>query len=213
MSQTIKSTTTQLIVTPNASQTYQVDNNKFLTIYLVDILSKNTMTDLVISLAQNATCTLNIYALSNGFTKTIKIRIIHASATASHTTAKAFATNHGIVKLDLVNVTDKNSKKVVQNQLVDGILFDNSARIEVTPAMLIDTNIVKAAHAVSIGNINPNQLFYLMSRGLSKTTATMMILNGMFDALHKLDAGQNLYNKVTIALKQMIEKKYENNRK
>jgi Fe-S cluster assembly protein SufD len=209
MSQTIKTITHNLLISSNTNKQYKVSSGQVYDINIVDIAKKNTNTSLTISLDQHATCSLHIYVLSNKFYKNIKITINHSSNAISNTIVKAFATNHGTVTLDLINITPKNTIKVTQDQSIDGILLDETAKITVTPSMLIDTNIVKASHAVNIGNVNPKQLFYLMSRGLTKTKATMMILNGMFDHLHQVENTQDLYNKVTTVLKQMIKGSHE----
>jgi Fe-S cluster assembly protein SufD len=42
-------------------------------------------------------------------------------------------------------------------------------------------NDVKAGHAMTIGKINDTELFYLMSRGLSKAKATDLIVQGFLN--------------------------------
>jgi Fe-S cluster assembly protein SufD len=211
MSQIIKnSNNINLVVSLNINQKYYVQAKQNLNINLVDTSDKNTTTNLNIFLEEYASCNLNIYSLSDGFHKNIKVCIHHSSSSTSNTVAKVFVANHGLVRLDLTNKTPKNMIKITQNQSIDGVLFDENSQINVTPSMLIDTNVVKASHAVNIGNINPEQLFYLMSRGLSKTKATMMILNGMFSSLNGHETTQDLYNNVTGVLKRMIKETHEN---
>ncbi len=49
--------------------------------------------------------------------------------------------------------------------------------------LLIDENDVKrCGHAASVGKIDPNQVYYLMSRGIPQSTATQMIIWGYLRA-------------------------------
>ena len=56
------------------------------------------------------------------------------------------------------------------------LLLGENARAEVDPELEILCNQVKASHAASVGQIDEEQLFYLMSRGLSKQDAVKLIV-------------------------------------
>lgn len=59
------------------------------------------------------------------------------------------------------------------------IMLDGSARADAIPMLLIDENDVqRCGHAASVGKIDPIQIYYLMSRGISKEDATKMIIWG-----------------------------------
>lgn len=59
------------------------------------------------------------------------------------------------------------------------IMVDGTARADAIPMLLIDENDVKrCGHAASVGKIDPNQVYYLMSRGIPKLEATRMIIWG-----------------------------------
>lgn len=60
----------------------------------------------------------------------------------------------------------------------DNVLLMNEALAESIPTLEILANDVKASHGSTTGRINDEQLFYLMSRGLSKSEATSMITDG-----------------------------------
>ncbi len=44
--------------------------------------------------------------------------------------------------------------------------------------MLIDENDVIAGHAASVGQVDQNQLYYLMSRGIDKEQAQRLVIRG-----------------------------------
>lgn len=56
------------------------------------------------------------------------------------------------------------------------LLVGKNAKAEVVPELEILSDDVKAGHAASIGRIDQEQLFYLMSRGLSKKESEKLII-------------------------------------
>ncbi|MDR1991693.1 MAG: SufD family Fe-S cluster assembly protein [Mycoplasmataceae bacterium] len=193
------------LVEANSTKTYHVKKNDSLSLIAVDLIDKSTNSRLLVNLEEYAECQIEVFILNNGYAKNIQIEIIHHSFVNSNTIVKALSAHRGETKINLINKTPPNTKKITQNQIVDAILFDQTSRIIVTPSMLIDTNIIKASHAVNIGNINPEQLFYLMSRGVSKSKAITTILQGMFISLMKNSSTNDLYNKALTVLKRMIK--------
>jgi Fe-S cluster assembly protein SufD len=121
----------------------------------------------------------------------------------------AFASQYGNVNINLVARAKRGATNIITNQTIDGVIFDNNANIKVTPSLIVDTNSIKATHAVNIGNINPEQLFYLMSRRMTRSSATNLIIKSMFNDLHNIELSKiNIYNYVTHALSSML-KTYE----
>lgn len=60
------------------------------------------------------------------------------------------------------------------------ILLDNTIKIHSIPAMLCDEDDVLGAHAASVGKVNEDRLFYLMSRGFNKKEAKKIIVESSF---------------------------------
>jgi Fe-S cluster assembly protein SufD len=58
------------------------------------------------------------------------------------------------------------------------LLLSNSAKGRAVPALEILENDIKAGHATTVGKVDEQELFYLMSRGLSKTKARDLIIQG-----------------------------------
>ena len=51
------------------------------------------------------------------------------------------------------------------------------------PSLKIDANDVKASHGATVGQIDEEHMFYLMSRGLSKAEAERLIVEGFFEPI------------------------------
>lgn len=58
------------------------------------------------------------------------------------------------------------------------LMLSTKARGDANPILLIDENDVQAGHAASVGRVNQEQLYYLMSRGLHKEEAERLVIRG-----------------------------------
>jgi Fe-S cluster assembly protein SufD len=58
------------------------------------------------------------------------------------------------------------------------LMLSPLARGDANPILLIDEDDVMAGHAASVGRIDPIQLFYLMSRGISHKEAERLVIHG-----------------------------------
>lgn len=60
----------------------------------------------------------------------------------------------------------------------DTLLFDDAKMGDDTPALEILEPDVKAGHAATVGKVDEQMLFYLMSRGLTKSQAEKLLIEG-----------------------------------
>ncbi|ALC84585.1 MULTISPECIES: Fe-S cluster assembly protein SufD [Bacillaceae] len=58
------------------------------------------------------------------------------------------------------------------------LMLSEKARGDANPILLIDEDDVTAGHAASVGRVDPLQLYYLMSRGISKHEAERLVIHG-----------------------------------
>jgi len=61
------------------------------------------------------------------------------------------------------------------------LLLSNKASVKTAPYLEIRTDEVKAGHAASIGKVDEDALFYLLSRGLSERDARTLLVEGFFE--------------------------------
>jgi Fe-S cluster assembly protein SufB len=76
----------------------------------------------------------------------------------------------------------KGSKSTVR---CDALMLDNTAQSSTYPYMEIDEEDVTIGHEASVSKVGEEQLFYLMSRGLSEAEATAMVVNGFIEPIVK----------------------------
>ncbi len=60
------------------------------------------------------------------------------------------------------------------------LLLDENVRSDALPALLCDEDDVSGEHAASAGQVDEDQLFYLMSRGFNLKEAKKLVIHGSF---------------------------------
>jgi Fe-S cluster assembly protein SufD len=85
---------------------------------------------------------------------------------------QATAIINGITKIE------KGATKANGEQTEKVLMLSPKARGDANPILLIDEDDVKAGHAASVGQVNAEQVYYLMSRGISKQEAERLIIYG-----------------------------------
>lgn len=84
----------------------------------------------------------------------------------------ASAIINGITKIE------KGATKANGVQTEKVLMLSPKARGDANPILLIDEDDVKAGHAASVGQVNVEQVHYLMSRGITKKDAERLIIYG-----------------------------------
>src|SRR5215469_10554694 len=108
-----------------------------------------------------------------------------APYTTSTITSKSVSLNggrcsyRGMVKI--VNGA-KGSKSFVR---CDALLLDEVSRSDTYPVNIINEEDVTLGHEAAVSKVGEQQLFYLMSRGLSEAQATSLIVNGFIEPIVK----------------------------
>ncbi|HEV3124458.1 MAG TPA: Fe-S cluster assembly protein SufB [Candidatus Dormibacteraeota bacterium] len=71
------------------------------------------------------------------------------------------------------------------NVRCDALLLDEEAQSDTYPYMDIENADVEIGHEATVSKVGEEQIFYLMSRGLSESDATTLIVNGFFEPFVK----------------------------
>jgi Fe-S cluster assembly protein SufB len=67
----------------------------------------------------------------------------------------------------------------------DALILDEESRSDTYPYMEIDEKDARVGHEATVSKVGDDQLFYLMSRGLTEQQATAMIVNGFIEPITK----------------------------
>jgi Fe-S cluster assembly protein SufD len=76
----------------------------------------------------------------------------------------------------------KQSKAFLQ---ADALLLGDKAKADLIPSLTIKENEVQAGHGATVGRIDDEQLFYLMSRGLPREKAVELLVRGFLSSVMK----------------------------
>jgi len=98
--------------------------------------------------------------------------------------SEGYILKHGVLREEANSIFNGISKiehgatKSNGEQTERVLMLSERARGDANPILLIDEDDVTAGHAASVGRIDPLQMFYLMSRGISRTEAERLIIHG-----------------------------------
>lgn len=157
---------------------YRDSNINFMASFVSNKIDAKVHLDLVEPGASLKVRSISISSKDN--VQNIDVHMIHH---APHTTAEmtniAIAGENGVVKLNGVGEVLKGMTDSSAFQTLRGIITNDKAQIDVNPILIIDEFDIKAAgHAATVGKLEEDTLYYLMSRGLTFTEATKLIING-----------------------------------
>lgn len=131
-------------------------------------------------LKENAFVNYNLLALGNAYNIDFIQKIEHyAPLTNSNISNFGVVLNNSNISFDTTGKINKGMSKSKCVQLSKGIVIDDNSSITSKPILLIDEYDVVANHGASIGKMSDESLFYLMSRGLTKQDAFLLILEGI----------------------------------
>ena len=109
-------------------------------------------------------------------------KMIHlAPHTTSSIVSKSVSRNGGVTNFrDWIRFTPKaeNSRTKIE---CDTLILDNKSRSDTIPLNINDCDSATIEHEAKVSKISEDELFYLMSRGLSEAQATEMIVMGFLE--------------------------------
>lgn len=79
-------------------------------------------------------------------------------------------------------------------QKEDVILLSKEAEADAVPELKIDNNEVRCTHGATIGQLDKEKLFYLMSRGINEKDARKIIVHGFFEQVLKKIQNKEIYD-------------------
>jgi Fe-S cluster assembly protein SufD len=99
---------------------------------------------------------------------------------------------------------DKGAQRTDAYQENRNLLLSHDAHADSIPGLEIEANDVRCTHGATIGQLDKLQVFYLMSRGLSKTEAQRLIVRGFFEPVLGRIASSEVRETLAAALEARI---------
>jgi Fe-S cluster assembly protein SufB len=132
-------------------------------------------------------------------------KAVHAAShTSSVITAKSISRAGGIASYRGLLKVNEGLHDVRSRVVCDALILDGLSATNTYPYMEIDSDDVSIEHEARVSRISEDQLFYLMSRGMSEQEASVMIVNGFLDPLVK-----QLPMEYAVELNRLIELEME----
>ncbi|MFT9485922.1 MAG: Fe-S cluster assembly protein SufD [Tepidibacillus sp.] len=100
----------------------------------------------------------------------------------------------------------KGAVKSNAEQTEKVLMLNEKARGDANPILLIDENDVMASHAASAGPVNPNDIYYLMSRGIPKEEAERLIIHGFLSPVVSLIPIEEMQEQLEKVIERRLEK-------
>jgi len=145
--------------------------------------------------------TLSIAFAGEGQHQDAGAKMVHmAPNTSSTIISKSIARNGGRTSYRGLVKVDEGAYKSKSTVKCDALLIDTISRSDTYPYVDIREDDVSMGHEATVSKISDDQLFYLMSRGLSEDEAMAMIVRGFIEPVSK-----NLPMEYAIELNRLIE--------
>jgi len=125
-------------------------------------------------------------------------KVIHAAPHTTSTVTSKSISNRGLVK---VHPGATDCKVSVE---CDALLLDGDSRSDTYPTMEVRGERVQVEHEARVSKVGDEQLFYLMSRGISAQEARLLIVNGFIEPFTK-----ELPMEYAVELNRLIEMEME----
>ena len=113
-------------------------------------------------------------------------KAIHfAPKTSSKITSKSISRGDGRSSYRGLLKVHSEAEGSKSNVVCDALLLDPQSRSDTYPYIEVDAQDVSIGHEATVSKVGADQLFYLMSRGLSQEEATTMVVSGFIEPLVK----------------------------
>lgn len=130
--------------------------------------------------------TLSIAFAGKGQHQDAGAKMVHcAPNTYSRIISKSISKSGGRASYRGLAKVVKGATGCKSNVVCDALILDSASRSDTYPYIEIDQNDVTIEHEASVSKISEEQLFYLMSRGLTEAEAASMIVTGFIEPLVK----------------------------
>ena len=164
----------------------------------VILMNKDTKINLNANLVKEyANLNVNVLSMAKDSTKEINFFVEHnAKETKSVVNNIGISFENGKNHFNVNGIIKPNMTNSEVRQLTRGLILGANGECLAKPILLIDHHDVKAYHGATIGKISDDDLFYLMSRGLTKDESFMLIINGLLEPFVKEIQAENIKEEI-----------------
>lgn len=114
------------------------------------------------------------------------VKMVHIGKdTSSYINTRSISKGGGISTYRSAVVIQNQAKNAKSAVSCQSLMLDDESRSDTLPAIDVRTNKADVGHEAKIGRISDDDVFYLMSRGISEEEAKSLIVSGFADSVSK----------------------------
>jgi Fe-S cluster assembly protein SufD len=132
-----------------------------------------------------------------------------ALSTNAETLVKGVLTDESRVEFDGMIRVRAKAQQTASFLSAHGLLLSKKARAEFIPGLEIAANEVSASHGATSGQIDEEQLFYLMVRGIPRPEAERIVVQGFFEPVLQRIPLENLRIRLRRSIVRRMSGEYE----
>ena len=133
------------------------------------------------------------------------VRLIHeAKNTSSNISMHCLVLTGGNYGSEIIGRIEKGAKGAKAHQTTRVLTFAEKERCQVLPVLEIEDNDVEASHALSIGQLDEMQLYYLQTRGLNEKEALRLLATGYLMPLASVADDADLRQELTALIERKV---------
>ena len=125
--------------------------------------------------------------------------------TVSNTKCVYLTRDESSIIRNISSAIRENMTNSVSSETIKGVILGEKSKIIAEPILIIGCEDVHAAHGCAIGTLDDNEIYYLMSRGLSKSDAIKMITSSFIVPVLKHSKDEEYNNTIMSYLEKTIE--------
>jgi Fe-S cluster assembly protein SufB len=149
--------------------------------------------------------TLSIAFAGEGQHQDAGAKMVHAAPnTSSNIVSKSVARGGGRTSYRGLVQVQKNAHHSKSTVKCDALLIDNISRSDTYPYVDVREDDVQMGHEATVSKVSADQLFYLMSRGMTEDEAMAMIVRGFIEPI-----ARELPMEYALELNRLIELQME----
>lgn len=137
-----------------------------------------------------AECELDgLFTVDHGQQNDVHVNVLHhAPGCKSRQQYKGLLMGKGRAVFDGKIVVDKDAQRTDAHMSNDNLMLSDDAEVDTRPQLVIYADDVRCGHGTTVGQLDPEQLYYLRSRGIGEADAARILCQGFAsDILEKCD--------------------------
>ena len=200
----------KLIIIASGSYSYKLDINVYkdasLKLYTADSFDSDVKVIKSVNLKEsNAYSYIYEYLPANNNKITGGFYLNHLfKDTKSEGFFNYLSKNNGIIDRNATSTLIENTNNSESSENIKGLILGEQSRIDAKPVLIVKCDDVHAAHGCAIGTINANEIYYLMSRGLTYDDSLKIICKSLINPILRELDGSELKDEVSELLNKTI---------